>query len=336
MDYFLNIAGLIASLLILVWSADIFVGGCVSLARRCGVSPLLIGMLIIGFGTSAPEMLVSLLSAMDGNPSIALGNAFGSNICNIGLILGLTAALCPISVAKGVLKREMPVLIGTTLFTWGLLLDRDISRMDAFLLLGVFLLVTLNNIWQEKRTTATAVQDDAAPAKVYSLGSTIFRIVAGLAILVGSSRLLVVCAVKLARLLGVPDLIVGLTIVAIGTSLPELASSLVAIRKREHDLALGNIIGSNLFNMLAVIGIAGAVAPMTGKHDAGTIQMVLSRDFPVMFLMTVFLMATCIPFKKGFPARINRSEGVLLFLAFAAYLTKLVLDAIDESHALMS
>ena len=327
---------MIISLAVLVWSADIFVSGCVSLARRCGVSPLLIGMLIIGFGTSAPEMLVSLLSAMDGNPSIALGNAFGSNICNIGLILGLTAAICPIVVAKGVLKREMPVLIGTTVFAWILLLDRAISRLDALLLLGVFFLVTLNNIWQEKRSPVPQEQTEETPARVYSLGSTILRIVAGLAILVGSSHLLVKCAVDLALLMGVPQLIVGLTIVAIGTSLPELASSLAAIRKHEHDLALGNIIGSNLFNLLAVVGIAGSVAPMTDSQDAETIQTVLVRDFPVMFLITVFLMLTCIPFKKGAPARINRGEGVLLFLAFTAYLTKLVLDALHGANIVVS
>lgn len=335
MDYILNIAGLAVSLLILVWSADIFVGGCVSLARRCGVSPLLIGMLIIGFGTSAPEMLVSLLSAMEGNPSIALGNAFGSSICNIGLILGLTAALCPITVARGVLRREMPVLIGTTIFAWGLLADRDISRIDAFLLLGVFALVTLNNIWQEKNHPAPE-EDESSAAPVYSLGGTILRIVGGLAILVGSSRLLVLCAVNLARLLGVPDLIVGLTIVAIGTSLPELASSLVAIKRREHDLALGNIIGSNLFNLLAVVGIAGSVAPMTGADDAETIRAVLRRDFPVMFFITIFLMATCIPFKKGFPARINRGEGLFLLAVFIAYLVKLVLDAMRDASAVIS
>lgn len=333
MDCLLYIAGLAASLLVIVRSADVFVAGCVSLARRCGVSPLLIGMLVVGFGTSAPEMLVSLLSAASGNPSIALGNAFGSNICNIGLILGLTAAICPITVARGVLRREAPVLVGTTILAWLLLLDRDVSRPDAFLLLAVFALVTLNNVRQERRRPAPGgdappPSSPAAAGAVYSPTGTALRIAGGLAVLVGSSRLLVLCAVGLARLLGVPDLIVGLTIVAVGTSLPELASSLAAIRRREHDLALGNIVGSNLFNLMAVVGIAGAVAPMTGADDAATIGTVLRRDFPVMFLVTVFLTATCVPFRKGVPARIGRWEGALLLAAFAAYVAKLAADAL--------
>lgn len=327
MSIWLALLGLAVGLAVLAWSADVFVDGSASLARRCGLSPLLVGMVVIGFGTSLPELMVSLLSALEGNPCISLGNAYGSNIANIGLILGLTAAICPITVASGVLNRELPVLLGITLVCGGLLANGVISRVDAIVMLVLFFAFLANNIIVEKRRERTCPDSAVAAPEASScdsLGRASAKVLAGLALVIGSSQLLVKCAVKIAAALGVPDLIVGLTIVAVGTSLPELASSLAAIRKREHDLALGNIVGSNFFNTLAVVGLAGVVKPMTLGDDATSIHMVLVRDYPVMIAVTVVLLLFCIPFCRGYKARINRVEGAFLLLVYVAYLGLLV------------
>ena len=222
MSLLLDLLGLAAGIALLVWSADVFVGGSAAFARRCGMSSLLIGMVVIGFGTSMPEMLVSVLAAAEKSPSIALGNAYGSNTANIGLILGLTAALSPIAVAKSVLRRELPILLAVTVVSFLLIRNGVIMRVEAAIMLALFLGVLGLNIYNGRQ--ADEAPDDEAGTKPISLGKSIAMILGGLLLLVGSSRLLVVCAIGIARLLGVPDLIIGLTIVAVPSSaLPALS-----------------------------------------------------------------------------------------------------------------
>jgi cation:H+ antiporter len=306
-------------LALLVWSADRFVEGAAATARHFGMPPLLIGMVIVGFGTSAPEMVVSALAASQGNPGIALGNAYGSNITNIALILGITALISPIAVHSQVLRKELPILtVITALAAWQLW-DGEISRIDAFVLLGVFAGLMAWTIWQGMQKKADAfgsemeqeLKVDAMPIR-----RAIFWLVVGLVLLIVSSRILVWGAVKIAHGFGVSDLIIGLTIVAVGTSLPELASSVIAARKGEHDIALGNILGSNLFNTLAVVGIAGTIHPMAAGPE------VFSRDILVMAVLTVSLFV----FGYGFrgPGRINRLEGGALLAGYVGYSAYLI------------
>jgi cation:H+ antiporter len=285
--------------------------------------PLLIGMVVVGFGTSAPEMVVSAMSSLAGNPGIALGNAYGSNITNIALILGLTALISPIAVHSRVLKKELPILTAVTGLTAVLIWDGEITRPDAVILLLVFAGLMGWTVWQgmQRKTDALGSEmNQELESKTMPLGRAVFWLIAGLVLLIVSSRILVWAAVTIAHFFGVSDLIIGLTIVAIGTSLPELASSLIATRKGEHDIALGNVLGSNLFNTLAVVGIAGAIHPMQVAPE------VFSRDILVMTVLTLSLFL----FGYGFrgPGRINRIEGGLLAGSFAGY-TILLLTALN-------
>jgi len=306
-------------LALLVWSADRFIEGSAATARYFGMPPLLVGMVVIGFGTSAPEMVVSAISAAQGNPGIALGNAYGSNIANIALILGLTALISPIAVHSQVLRKELPILAGVTILAGWQLWDGEITRVDALVLLGVFAGLMAWTIRQGMRT-----QDDALGAemeqelKVHTmpLNRAIAWLAIGLILLVASSRILVWGAVEIAHGFGVSDLIIGLTIVAVGTSLPELASSIIAARKGEHDIALGNILGSNLFNTLAVVGIAGAIHPMTVGPE------VFTRDIMVMAALTASLFVIGYGFRG--PGRINRIEGAALLSCYVGYTVYLV------------
>lgn len=310
---------IIVGLGLLIWSADRFVEGSASTARHFGMPPLLIGMVIVGFGTSAPEMVVSALAALQGNPGLALGNAYGSNITNIALILGLTALISPIAVHSQVLRKELPILTGLTALAAWQLWDGEITRLDAWILLGVFAVLMTWTIWQGMQKEADALGDEVAQelaANAMPIRRAVFWLVIGLVMLIVSSRILVLGAVEIAQLFGVSDLIIGLTIVAIGTSLPELASSLIAIRKGEHDIALGNVIGSNMFNTLAVVGIAGAIHPMSVGPE------VLSRDVLVMAVLTVSMFVIGYGFRG--PGRINRFEGGALLACYIGYLAYLV------------
>jgi len=317
----------VVGLALLVWSADRFVEGAAATARHAGMPPLLIGMLVVGFGTSAPEMTISALAAGQGNPGLALGNAYGSNITNIALILGLTAALQPIAVQSGVLRKELPLLMAVTAVTLVQLWDGTLSRLDAWVLIGLFAALTVWSVMAGLRGRGTdalgSEMDTELAAHPMPLRTALFWLVVGLILLVGSSRLLVWGAVDIARALGVSDLIIGLTIVAIGTSLPELASSIAAVRKGEHDLALGNVLGSNLFNTLLVVGIAGAIAP------AAVDPALLSRDLPVMAALTVLLFVMAFGFKG--PGRINRLEGSALLAAYVGYTIWLIVTAVGEA-----
>ena len=306
------IGAIIAGLILLVWSADKFVEGSATTASHFGMPPLLIGMVVVGFGTSAPEMAVSALAASQGNPGLALGNAYGSNITNIALILGITALLAPIAVHSQVARKELPILILVTAFAGWQLWDGNLSRIDAIGLMLVFVVLIGWSIYQSFRQPDDALAKEMTEeVHAMPLRKALLWLVVGLLLLIVSSRILVWGAVDLATMFGISDLVIGLTIVAVGTSLPELASSIIAARKGEHDLALGNILGSNLFNTLAVVGIAGLIAPMSVAPE------VLARDFPVMGALTLVLFAMCYGFRGA--GRINRFEGGALLLAFVAY-----------------
>ena len=317
---------LICGLALLVWSADRFVDGAAATARYAGMPPLLIGMVVIGFGTSAPEMVVSALSAMQGNPGLALGNAYGSNIANIALILGLTALISPLRMKSGVLRKELPVLLVVTILSLVLLLDLHLSWFDACILLLTFVVVMGWWIWlglRQRNDSFEADVDLELGVDPMSRRAALIWLLVGMVFLIISSRILVWGAVEIARGFGVSDLIIGLTVVAIGTSLPELAAALMAIRKNEHDLAIGNVIGSNLFNTLAVVGIAGVIHPL----DIG--MEVLYRDFLIMGLLTLALFF--VGSGSGEQRQISRVGGFLLlsvYIGYSGYLISIVLGII--------
>lgn len=316
----LAILALIVGLVILVWSADRFVEGSSSTAKHFGMPPLLIGMVIVGFGTSAPEMVVSALAALQGSPGIALGNAYGSNIANIALILGVTALINPIMVHSTILRKELPILVLVTFLTVILIADLNLSRFDAVVLLLTFGGLMTWTIYQglKQKTDSLAKEIEVETAeKAMPLNRSIFWLMIGLLMLIVSSRILVWGAVEIAQIFGVSDLIIGLTIIAIGTSLPELASSVIAARKGEHDIALGNILGSSLFNTLAVVGIAGTIHPFAVAPET------LSRDMVVMGGLTVSLFFIGYGF-KGKQGRINRIEGAVLLLVYVGYTAWLI------------
>ena len=288
----LPVVAVLVGLSFLVWSADKFVDGAVGVAKFMGMSTLLIGMVVVGFGTSAPEMVVSALSAAQHNPELALGNAYGSNIANIALILGFTAVIRPVAVKKIALKRDLPILLAVSAFSMFLVSNLSVSRMDGVILLAVFAMAMVINIASEihEKKTQSEVEVEESNETSVPLWKSLFWLLFGLALLVASSRLLVWGAVEIARTLGVSDLLIGLTIVAVGTSLPELASSIAAARKGESDLALGNIVGSNLFNTLMVVGIAAVIDPMDAVSPG-----ILYRDMPLMTLLTVLLLLFGLP-----------------------------------------
>lgn len=320
---FLAVAAVVIGLALLVWSADRFVDGSASTARHFDMPPLLIGMVIVGFGTSAPEMVVSALAAMQGNPGIALGNAYGSNITNIALILGLTALIKPINVHSRILRQELPILVTITLLAAWQLFDGEVSRMDAWGLLGVFGVLMAWTVWQGLREKSDALgieMEQEMRDSVMPLRKALVWLGLGLVMLIASSRILVWGAVEIARIFGVSDLIIGLTVIAVGTSLPELASSIIAARKGEHDIALGNILGSNFFNTLAVVGCAGIISPMAAGPE------VFSRDIMVMTALTVSLFVLGYGFRGPGLGRINRYEGIFLLACYIAYNASLVVS----------
>ena len=316
----LYLLAIIAGFAILVWSADKFVDGAAAAAKHLGMPSLLIGILIVGFGTSAPEMVVSAIAAMEGNPGLALGNAIGSNIVNIALILGITALIAPITVNSKIVKKEIPLLLLIVLVIGYLLFDNTLTLLEGIILLFGFFALVGWSIFAAIKGKGDALElemEDELIEQDMSLKTGIIWLVIGLILLIASSRLLVWGAVGVATEFGVSDLIIGLTIVALGTSLPELAASIIAARKGEHDIAIGNVVGSNMFNILAVIGIAVVIAPMNNIPVE-----VLQRDWIVMLVLTIALLAM----SYGFRAKngvINRIEGIILILCYVAYNTYL-------------
>lgn len=318
----LQVAGLIVGLVALVWSADKFVLGASATARILGVSTLVIGILVVGIGTSAPEMLVSAIAAFQGQASLSVGNALGSNITNIGLILGITALVAPLEVRSKILFREIPLLILVMLLGWLLLRDGQLNLVDGLILLGGFALVILRQLWEAKHgiEDPLAGEFEESLNKDLSLSQALMWLAVGFAVLLLSARLMVWAAVDIAQALGVSELVIGLTIVAIGTSLPELAASVAAVRKNEHDIALGNVLGSNLFNLLGVMALPGVISP--GAVDPA----VLTRDYPIMIGLSVMLFLVAYSF-RGDRRRIERWEGGLLVALYGAYLGLLVYTA---------
>lgn len=310
----LPIAAVIAGLLLLIWSADRFVDGASATAQHFAVPPLLVGMVIVGFGTSAPELVVSVIAASQGNPALALGNAWGSNIVNMGLILGVTALIAPIQVRSVVLRKELPLLMAVTALSALLAWDLTLSRANALVLLAAFVALMVWSIREALTHGDDALAQETADelkAGALPLPRALLWLVVGLVVLVASSRLLVWGAVEIAQDLGISDLVIGLTVVAIGTSLPELASCVAAARKGEDDIALGNVLGSGLFNTLAVVGLAGTIAPMDVESAA------LTRDLPVMAGLTVLLWQMGRGWQR--PGRINRWEAGGLLTVYVCY-----------------
>lgn len=317
--------------ILLVWSAERFVHGAAGLAGNLGVSPLIIGMTIMGFGTSAPEMLVSGMAASNGNPAMGVGNALGSNIANIALVLGTTALIMPLTVDSRILRREYPMLFAVTLLAGGLMLDGELGTLDGSILLTSTALLVLWLIWMGKQPqSATVGLQTADPLTTefeseiptdMTTGWAIVWAALGLVILVLSSRVLVWGAVNIAHDLGVSDLVIGLTIIAVGTSLPELAASVMSAVKGEDDMAVGNIIGSNMFNLLAVLALPGLIEPSVLEPA------VLQRDFPVVLALTIALFLMAYGFKG--PGRINRFEGGLLLTGFVAYMSWLAFTGLS-------
>ena len=313
---------LVVGLLLLLWSSDRFVDGASYTAKFFGMPPLLIGMVVVGFGTSAPEIVVSTIAALQGNSGIALGNAYGSNIANIALILGITAIIGPIRVHSAILRKELPILTFVTLVSILLLVDLYLSFWNALSLLVLFaFLVTWAIVQGMKRgVDALGIQTEKSLTSGLPLKKSIWLLVSGLAVLILSSRVLVWAAVEVAQHFGVSDTIIGLTVVAVGTSLPELAASIIAAKKGEPDIAIGNVIGSNLFNTLAVVGIAGMIKPFAVESST------VYRDMTLMAILTISLFVIGYGF-RGRKGRINRFEGfflVFVYLIYTSYLIKTI------------
>lgn len=306
---------------LLIYGADIFVDGASSIARQLGMPPLIIGLTVVGFATSAPEIIVGSVSAWQGKTAIAIGNALGSNITNIGLVLGLSILIFPITLASNTVKKEYGLMCVAILLGLALMMDGYLSRIDAVILL-VSLVASISWIvWIANRGSANdplerefAQEFDREFAgkldKPNSLSKAFLQLLFGLGVLLLGADILVRGAVFIAEYYGVPDLVIGLTIIAIGTSLPELAASIISLMKKEADIAIGNLIGSNMFNMLAVLGIPGLINPDYFSAD------VLSRDFPVMISLTLLFGAMVFISGKG---KLIRPEGAVLLLCFIAY-----------------
>jgi cation:H+ antiporter len=298
---------------LLIYGADVFVTGASSIARQLGMPPLIIGLTVVGFATSAPEIIVGSVSAWQGKTSIAIGNALGSNITNVGLVLGFSILLFPITLTSNTIKKEYGLMFAAITIGLALMLDGHLSRIDGLILL-VSLVASIGWIvWLAKRTSASDPLNSEFAHEFDEpdpLNKAFIKLIIGLGILLLGAELLVRGAVFIAESFGVPDLVIGLTIVAIGTSLPELAASIVSIIKKEADIAIGNIIGSNMFNMLAVLGIPTLINPDSFDSE------VLSRDFPVMIAVTLLFGAMVFISGKG---KLIRPEGAVLLLCFISY-----------------
>ena len=309
----IEIVAILAGLVLLVVTADRFVAGAAALAQNLGVSTLVIGLTIVGFGTSAPEILVSGMAALSGNAGLAIGNAIGSNIANIGLILGVTALIVPLAIASKTLQREYPIVVGVTMLSFLLVIDGELGFYVGLILL-LLLFVVLFYMWKIASRGADeilAAEIEAEMPEEMPTNKAVMWLILGLTGLLIASRLLVWGAVGIAEALGVSDLVIGLTIVALGTSLPELAASIASALKNEPDLAIGNVLGSNLYNLMAVLSIPGLVAPGPVAAE------VLTRDMPVMLALTLAIAGVAYSLKGTH--RISRVGGVLLLFAYFGY-----------------
>ncbi|MGA4473530.1 calcium/sodium antiporter [Ectopseudomonas chengduensis] len=321
---------LIAGLVLLVAGAEVLVRGAAKLAAQFGIPPLIIGLTVVAFGTSAPETAVSVQAALDGSGDLAIGNVVGSNIANVLLILGMTALVAPLIVSRQLIRLDVPIMIGASLLTFGLAWDGSLSRLDGALLFAGVLTYTGFLIYSARKDKGGDDDEfakefglDEVP-KPYAWAINLGLIIAGLVLLVTGSNFLVEGAVTLARALGISELVIGLTVVAVGTSLPELATSILAAIKGERDIAVGNIVGSNIFNLLCVLGLASLVSPAAISVSPNA----LAFDFPVMIAVAV----ACLPiFFAGY--RINRWEGLLFLAYYVAYTLYLILSSTGRPFA---
>jgi cation:H+ antiporter len=310
---------LLIAFIVLVWSADKFVYGASSLARNLGVSPMIIGLTIVAMGSSAPEMMVAAAASLQGNPDTAIGNAIGSNITNIALVLGLTVLVKPLVVSSSTIKQELPLLLILTILAYWILSDDLFSLPEGIALAVSFFcfifILLIKAIKQRKNNTIDdpmIIEAEQELPEATSTGKSIVWLFVGITLLVISAHFLVGSAIFIAKAYGISDLVIGLTVIAIGTSLPELAASIASIMKKEDDLAMGNIVGSNIFNILAVLPFAGIIAPGAINPEASF------RDAPVMMAITGLLFILCFSRKSGY-FRLTRAKGALLVLCFIAY-----------------
>ena len=309
---FISILSLLIGFALLIWSADSFTDNGARIARIFNISPLIIGLLIFGFGTSAPEMLVSGLAAYDGHPELSIGNAFGSNIFNIGLVLAITAIIYPITVEKSVLKKEWVFLFLSSLVAGFLLIDGFLSFLDGLILLALLFLFLFYVFSESKKDNRNNIEASEDSTDNQTKSRTWFLLLVSLIILVSSAKLVVWGGTNLALAFGVTDLIIGLTVVALGTSLPELAVAISSALKKQHQMIIGNIIGSNLFNTLGVLAIPGLILPFQIPIE------LMSRDYIYMITLTILILVL------SFKLKINRFGGIILLAILASYLYQLV------------
>lgn len=314
---------LIVGLIVLMWSADHFVNSSAATARNFGMSPMLIGLTIVAIGTSAPEVLVSLMAVLSGFGDLAVGNAIGSNIANIGIVLGLTLLIAPIQVNPRLMSKELPLLVGITVISGAVIYDNLINFLDGILLITALVItMVLIHYWQKQPSDvafSTIGEEEEAEIPEMKQGKATLILIGSLLLLLGSSRVLVWSATTIAQHFGVSELTIGLTVVAIGTSLPELAASVASALRKHPDMALGNIIGSNMFNLLAVMAVPGLVGESTINPSAFT------RDYPVMCAVTILLMVLVLAGKK--PRTLGRISGITLCTAYIAYTVWLIFTA---------
>jgi len=306
------VAAIAAGLAILVWSADRFVDGASAIAQRAGLTPMLIGLTVVSVGTSSPEILISIMSVLAGSGELAVGNALGSNIANIGLVLGVTLLIAPIAIRRGTAFIDLPLLIGSVLFTAWLILDLELSRMDSVFLLcalSLFFIRISQHVKNPADGSVTPTIPDLSAARAWlSFGG-------GLVLLIASSRLLVWSATQIAMALGVSELIIGLTIVAVGTSLPELAASIMSAVKGHADMAIGAVVGSNMFNILLVLAIPGFWSSLSLAQE------VLWRDLAMVFLTTLLLALAALWGWNRVEGRgeLKRGTGLMLLVCYIGY-----------------
>jgi cation:H+ antiporter len=309
-----NFVIFVLGLLVLSWSADRFVYGASALAKNIGVAPMMIGLTIVAMGSSAPEIMVAATASFAGNTNTAVGNSIGSNITNIALVLGITALIKPLVVSSTTLKRELPIMLVITLIGVYFLADSELSRIEGIVLITLFVLVIAGmavlSFTVEKNDPLVAEAGTDVPSDV-AMSTAIFWVAVGLILLPTSAHFLVDSAVVIAKHFGISDLVIGLTIIAIGTSLPELAACVASVLKGEDDLALGNIIGSNIFNLLAVLAMPGLIAP--GVID----ESVANRDSLVMLGLSILLFVFCFNLRGS--RRINRFEAATFLVIFIGY-----------------
>jgi cation:H+ antiporter len=306
---------LLVGLVILTGGAQVLVKGGSALALRLGLTPLVIGLTVLAYGTSSPEIVVSAQASLRGNAAMAVGNVVGSNLCNLALILGLCALVRPVAASRNVVRRQVPLLILATVVSCAFLIDGHLHRWEGALLLVGLVVYTWLTIRSSRRETAAAETSGAAPPPVHrmSVGVAVLLVLGGLGLLVWGADLVVDAAITIAQVLGMSDVVIGLTVVAIGTSLPELATSLVAVLKGRVDLATGNVVGSSLFNLL---GVLGAVGVIRATETSG----LLVADLGVLLLIT----AVVYPLVRS-GRRVSRREGAVLLAGYIAYTTWMVL-----------